>query len=161
VITAQDKLIDLGIPFITPENDADDKHVLIKYGFFERLKAFFDRLTGQCRRKNPKRRAKARHKAPALGTSANPLITPACRAAPSVILDLRRPETRHSMPFDLALPVQEFVDRQAVALAGVIKAQKSTAHRGDDLRFSPDHPATGVRWGKIGIVSGPPSGPTT
>jgi hypothetical protein len=68
---------------------------------------------------------------------------------PSVILDLRRPETGYSMPFDLALPVQEFVDRQTIALAGVIEAQKATAHRGDDFRLSPDHPTVEIRRGKI------------
>jgi hypothetical protein len=54
------------------------------------------------------------------------------------------------MPFDLALPVQEFVDRQAVAPACLIEAQKATAHRGDDLCLPPDHPAVEIRWGKIG-----------
>ena len=53
------------------------------------------------------------------------------------------------MPFDKTLPSQEFVDRQIVALAGVIEAQKSTAHRSDNFRLSPDHPAFVIRRGKI------------
>ena len=67
----------------------------------------------------------------------------------SIVLDLRRPETGQPMPFDLATPDQEFVDRQVVALAGVIEVQKSTAHRGDNFRLSPDHPPFGIRGGKI------------
>jgi hypothetical protein len=54
------------------------------------------------------------------------------------------------MPFDLALPDQELVDRQIVALAGVIETQKSTAHRGDNFGFSAGDPAFGIRRGKIG-----------
>ena len=66
----------------------------------------------------------------------------------SIVLDLRRPETGQPMPFDLATPDQELVDRQIVALAGVIEAQKSTAHRGDNFRLSPDHPPFGIRDGQ-------------
>jgi|SRR5258706_13497436 hypothetical protein len=69
---------------------------------------------------------------------------------PSVILDLRRPETGQSMSFDLALPDQEFVDRKIVALAGILKAQKSAADCRDNFGFSTDHPAVGIRRGKIG-----------
>jgi hypothetical protein len=53
------------------------------------------------------------------------------------------------MPFDKTLPSQEFVERQTIALAGVIEAQKSTAHRGDDFGLSSDHPAFGIRRGEV------------
>jgi hypothetical protein len=69
---------------------------------------------------------------------------------PSVVLDLRRPETGQPMPFDLALPDQEFVDRQTVALAGILKAQKPAADCRDNLGFSTGDPAFGIRRRKIG-----------
>jgi hypothetical protein len=53
------------------------------------------------------------------------------------------------MPVNLALPHQKFVDRQIIALAGLAKAKKAAAHRGDDLRLSQDNPAIYIRRRKV------------
>jgi hypothetical protein len=80
-------------------------------------------------------------------------MQPSCvtcgRGLASVILDLCRPQAREPMPVNLALPHQKFVDRDIIALAGLAKAKKPTAHRGDDLRLSPDNPALYIRRGKV------------
>ncbi len=70
-------------------------------------------------------------------------------AMPSVIFHLRRPEAGQPMPFDLALPDQEFVDRQTIALAGIVEAQKSAADCRDNFGLSAGDPAFGIRRGKI------------
>ena len=53
------------------------------------------------------------------------------------------------MAGDEALPVQELVDGQFVPVARFLKAQKSSAHSGNDLRFSTDHPAPRIWRGKV------------
>ena len=53
------------------------------------------------------------------------------------------------MPLDEALPAQEFVDRQLVALAGVVEAKKATANCGDDFCLPADDPTLGVGWRKV------------
>src|SRR5258706_7337942 len=68
---------------------------------------------------------------------------------PSVIFHLRRPEAGQPMPFDLALPDQEFVDRQTVALAGIVEAQKSAADCGDNFGLSAGVPAVRNRKGEM------------
>ena len=49
------------------------------------------------------------------------------------------------MAIDKTLPSQEFVDRQIIAFAGIIEAQKSATHCSDDFRLSADDPAFGIR----------------
>jgi len=67
----------------------------------------------------------------------------------SVILHFCRPKPRKSVAVDEALPAQEFVDGQLIAVAGILKAEKAAAHSGDNLRFPADDPTLRIRWRKI------------
>ena len=53
------------------------------------------------------------------------------------------------MAIDKTLPSQEFVDRQTIAFAGIIEAQKPATHCSDDFRLSADNPAFGIRRGEV------------
>src|SRR5262249_18265285 len=68
----------------------------------------------------------------------------------AVVLDARGAQPRQAVALDRALPRQELVDGQLVALARFLEAQQASAHGRDDLCLAPDHPALGVLGRKIG-----------
>ncbi|MCY1302737.1 hypothetical protein D9M70_524140 [compost metagenome] len=49
------------------------------------------------------------------------------------------------MIVDRGLPGQEFFDREGIAFARLLKAQKATAHGGNNLCLAAYHPAPGIR----------------
>jgi hypothetical protein len=54
------------------------------------------------------------------------------------------------MPRYKPMPNQEFINRQLVTLAGIIKAQKAAAHRRNDRRLPPDNPPPSIVRGEAG-----------
>ena len=48
------------------------------------------------------------------------------------------------MPVNSALPSEKFLEREIIALAGVLDAQRATAHRVDDDSLASGYPALGV-----------------
>src|SRR5690606_28099371 len=66
------------------------------------------------------------------------------RSAFAVVLDPGCAQAGKAVLVDGGLPVQELVDAQCVARAGLLEAQQPTAYRGDDLSLAADHPAAGV-----------------
>ena len=55
-------------------------------------------------------------------------------------------ETRDAVPVDRALPSEELLDRQVVALAHLIEADHADANRPNDGGLAPHDPALGVGW---------------
>mgnify|MGYP003382169876 CR=1 FL=1 len=75
-----------------------------------------------------------------------------------VVLNARCSEARQAVFVDRALPRQEFIDCQRVALTGFFHAQQTTANRRDDLSLTPNNPALGIPRGKIGNCKRSPIG---
>ena len=50
----------------------------------------------------------------------------------------------HSVLVNSALPGEEFLDREFIALARFLEAQQAEAHGADDDRLASGHPALGV-----------------
>src|SRR5262249_22988060 len=66
---------------------------------------------------------------------------------------------RKAMLIDRALPGEELVDGQLVALAGFLNAEQASAHRGDHLGLAPDDPALCVPRREIRDCQRAPIGP--
>ncbi len=62
-----------------------------------------------------------------------------------VRLSSRDPQAAQAVGVDQPLPIEELLQRQAIALAGVVLANKAVAHGGHDFGLAPDHPTLGVR----------------
>src|ERR1044071_8961077 len=58
----------------------------------------------------------------------------------AVVLDARDPQARDTMPFDHALPAEELLHRQAIALTSLFEADQATANRCHDLRLAANDP---------------------
>jgi hypothetical protein len=58
----------------------------------------------------------------------------------SVLLDTGSTQPGKPMLIDGKLPGKEFVDRQSVATAGLLKGEQTAANRGNDLGFAADDP---------------------
>ncbi|MNT90007.1 hypothetical protein D3C72_2308350 [compost metagenome] len=50
---------------------------------------------------------------------------------------------------DGSLPVQEFIDAQCVAVAGLFEAEQPAAHGSDDFGFTADDPPPRIGGGKV------------
>src|SRR5665213_2337498 len=64
---------------------------------------------------------------------------------PAMFLHLARAQAGQAVTIQMLLPHQKFLDRQRVALAGIVERQQSAAHRGHHLRLAPRRPAVGDR----------------
>src|SRR5947208_3581609 len=93
------------------------------------------------------------HRAP---TSTMQAVPPGCCAGPSLAalprlsltIDLipRDPEPWHAIPDHVALPRQEFFDRERVKPADLIERHPASAHRLDNGRLAPHRPPFPYRW---------------
>jgi hypothetical protein len=93
------------------------------------------------------RRAQIAEKAPQLPKELLRLLMSCPGPAASVdavVLDARGAQARKAVAVDRALPAEVFLNRQAVAAAGLLEREQATANRGDDLCLAPDHPAMGA-----------------
>jgi hypothetical protein len=72
----------------------------------------------------------------------------AANSAP-VILNARRAKACKAMLVDGALPGQELVHGELVALTRFLEAEEAPADGGDNLGFTPDNPSLRVPWGKV------------
>src|SRR6185437_753035 len=61
----------------------------------------------------------------------------------AVVLQPRDAQAGEAVAVDETLPGEEFLDRQLVAVAGVLEADRPRTDGGDDLRLAPDHPPLG------------------
>lgn len=52
------------------------------------------------------------------------------------------------MGVDQPLPIEKFIYRQPIALAGLVQADQAVADRRDNFGFAPDDPTHGVFWWK-------------
>jgi hypothetical protein len=66
-----------------------------------------------------------------------------------VLLDTGGPEPGKAMLIDGKLPGQEFVDRQGVAAAGLLKGEQAAADRGNDFGLTADDPPFSTGRGQI------------
>src|SRR5690242_9821999 len=69
-----------------------------------------------------------------------------------VAVDLQAgdPEARHAVAVDRTLPSQELFDRQLVAAARLLQADRAVAHSGDNDGLAAHDPALGVRRWQVG-----------
>jgi hypothetical protein len=68
----------------------------------------------------------------------------------AVILDARGAKPRQAMALDGALPAQEFIDGQPVALASVFQAQQAATHGGNHFGLAANDPTLGAGWRQVG-----------
>src|SRR5262245_58644386 len=68
----------------------------------------------------------------------------------AVGLDARGAQPRQAVALYRALPREELIDGELVALARLLEAQQASAHGRDVLRLAPDHPTLGILGRKIG-----------
>jgi hypothetical protein len=54
-------------------------------------------------------------------------------------------QPRHAGTVDRPLPAGEFLERETVAVAGLVHGEQPPVHRGDDFRLAAHHPAGGAR----------------
>jgi hypothetical protein len=66
-----------------------------------------------------------------------------------VLLDTGGTQPGKAMLIDGKLPGKEFVDRQGVAAAGLLKGEQAAANRGNDFGFTADNPPFGPGRGQI------------
>jgi hypothetical protein len=67
----------------------------------------------------------------------------------AILLDAGGAQSRQAMLVDGKLPGQEFVDRQRVAAAGLLKGEQAAADRGNDFGLTADNPPFGPGRGQI------------
>jgi hypothetical protein len=66
-----------------------------------------------------------------------------------VLLDAGGPQPGKAMLIDGKLPGQEFVDRQRVAAASLLKGEQAAANRGNDFGLTANNPPFGPGRGQI------------
>ena len=67
----------------------------------------------------------------------------------AVLLDSRGAQPSQAMLVDGKLPGKEFVHRQGVAAAGLLKGEQTATNRGDDFGLTADNPPFGTGRGQI------------
>ena len=67
----------------------------------------------------------------------------------AILLDPGGPQTGQAMLIDGKLPGQEFVDRQRVTAAGLLKGEQAAANRGNDFGLTADDPPFSTGRGQI------------
>jgi hypothetical protein len=71
------------------------------------------------------------------------------RSAFPVVLNPGSAQPGKAVFVDRGLPIQKLVNAERVSLARFLEAQKASADSRHHLRFSADHPTTGVGGGKV------------
>src|SRR6478735_6673608 len=66
-----------------------------------------------------------------------------------ILLDAGRPQACQAMLVDRELPRQEFVHRQRVAAARLLKGEQAAANCGNDFGLAADHPPFGSGRGQV------------
>jgi hypothetical protein len=66
-----------------------------------------------------------------------------------ILLDPGGPEACQTMLIDGKLPGKEFVDRQRVPAAGLLKGKQTSADSRNDFGLAADHPPFGARRGQV------------
>jgi hypothetical protein len=67
----------------------------------------------------------------------------------AILLDAGGPQAGQAMLIDGELPRQEFVDRQSVAAASLLKGEQAAANRGNDFGLAADDPPFGSGRGQV------------
>jgi hypothetical protein len=67
----------------------------------------------------------------------------------TILLDAGGAQSRKAMLVNGKLPGEEFVDRQRVAAASLLKGEQATANCGNDFGFAANHPPFGSGCGQI------------
>jgi hypothetical protein len=67
----------------------------------------------------------------------------------AILLDAGGAQSGQAMLIDGKLPGQEFVDRQGVAAASLLKGEQAAANRGNDFGLTADDPPFGSGRGQI------------
>jgi hypothetical protein len=66
-----------------------------------------------------------------------------------ILLDTGGPQASQAVLIDRELPRQEFVHRQRVAAASLLKGEQAAANRGNDFGLAADYPPFGSGRGQI------------
>ena len=66
-----------------------------------------------------------------------------------ILLDAGGAQSGEAMLIDGKLPGKEFVDRQRVAAASLLKGEQAAAHCRNDFRLTANNPPFGARRGQI------------
>src|ERR1700682_6281348 len=67
----------------------------------------------------------------------------------AILLDAGGPQPGQTMLIDGKLPGEEFVDRQRITAASLLKGEQAAANRGHDFRLAADDPTFGSGRGQI------------
>jgi hypothetical protein len=67
----------------------------------------------------------------------------------AILLDTGGAQPRQTMLVDGKLPGKEFVHRQGVPAAGLLKGEQTATNRGDDFGLTADNPPFGTGRGQI------------
>jgi hypothetical protein len=67
----------------------------------------------------------------------------------AVVLYPCGPQTGQTMFVDSGLPVEEFIDAECIASAGLFEAEQTAAHCCDDFGFTADDPPPRIGGGKV------------
>src|SRR5690606_17908060 len=67
----------------------------------------------------------------------------------AIMLDPGRAQAGKPMLVDGCLPVEEFVDTERIARAGLLETQQSATNGGHDFRLAADDPASGILWRQV------------
>ena len=67
----------------------------------------------------------------------------------AILLDPGGPQAGQAMLIDGKLPGKEFVDRQRVPAAGLLKGEQAAANRGNDFGLAADDPPFGSGRGQV------------
>jgi hypothetical protein len=67
----------------------------------------------------------------------------------AILLNAGGPQAGQTMLIDGKLPGQEFVNRQRVSAAGLLKGEQAAAHRRYDFGFAADNPPFGSGCGQV------------
>jgi hypothetical protein len=67
----------------------------------------------------------------------------------AILLDAGGPQAGQAMLIDGELPRQEFVDRQGVAAASLLKGEQAAADCGNDFGLAADYPPFGSGRGQV------------
>jgi len=67
----------------------------------------------------------------------------------AILLDAGGAQSRKPMLIDGELPGEEFVNRQGVTAASLLKREQATTNRGNDFGFTANNPPFGARRGQI------------
>jgi hypothetical protein len=67
----------------------------------------------------------------------------------AILLDTGGPQAGQAMLIDGKLPGQEFINRQGITAACLLKGEQAAADRGNDLCLAADHPPFGSGRGQV------------